>query len=55
MAAIPAFHSGKAVVQDTAIKIAVNDLFQIGSENTIFPPGDLMTLGGGIRQVYGFI
>ena len=35
MAAIPAFHPGKAVVEDAAVEVPVNHLFHIGSEKAI--------------------
>ena len=35
MVAILAFNTSKAIVKDTAIKIAVNDLSHIGSEKAI--------------------
>jgi hypothetical protein len=35
MAAIPAFHPGKAVVQDAAVKKAVNHLSHVGPEKAV--------------------
>ena len=37
MDAIFAFHPGKAVVQVAAIKITVNDLLKIGTEESVGP------------------
>ena len=35
MAAVFAFHTGKAIVQIAAIKITVNDLPEIGTEESV--------------------
>jgi len=37
MAEVFAFHTGKVVVQITAIKITVNDLQEIGTEESVGP------------------
>jgi len=37
MAAIFAFHAGKAVVQVPAIEVPVNDLLQIGPQEPVLP------------------
>ena len=37
MEAIFAFHTGKAIVQIAAIKITVNDLLEIGTEESVGP------------------
>lgn len=37
MAAILAFHTGKAVVQIAAVEAAVNDLLQIGPPESVLP------------------
>jgi hypothetical protein len=36
-AAIFAFHTGKAVAQITAVSISINDLLQIGPQETVLP------------------
>jgi hypothetical protein len=43
MAAILAFHAGKAVVQIAAIQIPVNNLFQIGTPETVLP-GEILLI-----------
>ena len=35
MTAVPAFHTGKAIVQIAAIKIPVNDIQEIGTEESV--------------------
>ena len=35
MAAIPAFHPGKAVVQDAAVEVPVNHLFYVRAEEAV--------------------
>jgi hypothetical protein len=37
VAAIPAAHPGKAIFQNAAIQVAVNDLLDVGSQETILP------------------
>lgn len=37
MAAIPAAHPGKAVLQNAAIQVAVDDLLDVGTQETVLP------------------
>ena len=43
MAAIFAFHAGKAFVQVPAIEVPVNDLLQIGPQEPV-PPGETLVI-----------
>jgi len=43
MAAIFAFHTGKAIVHIPAIEIPVNDVFQIGSSEAVLP-GEMVVI-----------
>jgi len=51
MAAIFAFHTGKAIVQIAAVKITENDLLEIGTEESVGPlKSFLVDLGEGFQM-----
>ena len=55
MAAVFTLHTGKAVVQITAVQIAVNDLLEIGAVESVLPLKlFLIDLDKGFKMIFNF-